>query len=62
MSMILSFLFAFLFATTSSTCQNISSSTYTRISPPNDTSSIPVVVLHGILSSAGQTKNLSDWI
>ena len=62
MSMILSFLFAFLFATTSSICQNISSSTYTRISPPNDTSSIPVVVLHGILSSAGQTKNLSDWI
>uniref|UniRef100_A0A6C0HP34 Palmitoyl-protein thioesterase 1 n=1 Tax=viral metagenome TaxID=1070528 RepID=A0A6C0HP34_9ZZZZ len=62
MSMILSFLFAFLFATTSSTCQNISSSTYTRISPPNDTSSVPVVVLHGILSSAAQTKNLSDWI
>ena len=62
MSMILSFLFAFLFATTSSTCQNISSSTYTRISPLNDTSSIPVVVLHGILSSAKQTKNLSDWI
>lgn len=62
MSMILSFLFAFLFATTSSTCQNISSSTYTRISPSNDTSSIPVVVLHGILSSAKQTKNLSDWI
>ena len=62
MSMILSFLFAFLFATTSSTCQNISSSTYTRISPLNDTSSIPVVVLHGILSSAAQTKNLSDWI
>ena len=62
MNMILSFLFAFLFATTSSTCQNISSSTYTRISPLNDTSSIPVVVLHGILSSAKQTKNLSDWI
>lgn len=62
MSMILSFLLSFLFATTSSTCQNISSSTYTRISPSNDTSSIPVVVLHGILSSAKQTKNLSDWI
>ena len=62
MSMILSFLFAFLFATTSSTCQNISSSTYTRISPPNDTASIPVVVLHGILSSAKQTINLSEWI
>ena len=62
MSMILSFLFAFLFATTSSTCQNISSSTYTRISHSNVSSSIPVVVLHGILSSAKQTKNLSDWI
>ncbi len=59
---ILSYLCAFLLASSTSLCTN-SSSTYVRTSTARSDASLrPIVVLHGIASSATDTKNFSDWI